>query len=336
MWPAAIGTGLGLLLISVPSLQTRGVVTVSCLAVVALSVWLLLAGGRRQAKLQRDLLRAVEEQEKLKLELDTVRYRTGRLREELAAADSQARLSHQLALLGRFTAGFLHEFNNPLAILTSRIEVLLEERKDDAALCADLNQMLREARYMASISGTLLPALRRERGERTFSPCVPTDVLKEIQASLGPSVEKQAVKFVIETAEVPPVNLPEHVLAECIRALVSNALDALRERSGAAIWVRIEPYHNPGARVVVRVEDNGPGVPEDLREHLFEPFTSRSSERQRLGLGLFVAASLLDIYDGALKYEPRSDRGARFTLELPPSRFTKEQPYHWFVEEAKL
>ena len=83
---------------------------------------------------------AAEDAVQLKLQLDTVRYRTSRLREELQAADKQARLSHQLTLLGQFTAGFMHEFNNPLAIVAGRIEVLLEERKEDAALCDDLSR----------------------------------------------------------------------------------------------------------------------------------------------------------------------------------------------------
>ena len=310
---------------------------IAAFAVLALAPFpMLLITSRREATLGLGASLALEETEKLRLELDTVRYRTVRLREELAAADSQARQSHQLTLLGRFTAGFLHEFNNPLAILTSRIEVLLEERAEDSALCADLNQMLKEARYMANISGTLLPALRRERGAQTFSPCGSGDALKEIMASLGSAAEKRGVKLVLEPAEVPPVNLPEHVLAECLRALVSNALDALYGRRDATIWMRIEEYHSPGSRVVLRVDDNGPGVPDELREHLFEPFTSRSAERERLGLGLFVAASLLDIYDGSLKYEPRPGGGAHFTLELPPSRFTKEQPYHWFVQGAQV
>jgi two-component system C4-dicarboxylate transport sensor histidine kinase DctB len=308
------------------------IVSFALLALAPFAV--LLVAGRREARLRFEAARAWDEAQKLKLELDTVRYRTVLLREELAAADSQARQSRQLALLGRFTAGFLHEFNNPLAILTSRIEVLLEERKEDGALCTDLHQMLKEARYMANISGTLLPALRRERGAQTFSPCGPADALKEIQVSLGPAVEKRGVKLVLEPAEVPPVNLPEHVLAECLRALVSNALDALHQRRDATIWMRIETYHSPGSHVVLRVDDNGPGVPDELREHLFEPFTSRSAGRERLGLGLFVAASLLDTYDGSLTYEPRPGGGARFTLALPPSRFTKEQPYHWFVQEV--
>jgi signal transduction histidine kinase len=331
---AATPIVLWILLLYVSPIRSPGFLIVAFAALAFAPFPVLLITSRREAKLGLEAFQAFEEAEKLKLELDTVRYRTVRLREELAAADSQARQSHQLTLLGRFTAGFLHEFNNPLAILTSRIEVLLEERKEDRALCADLNQMLKEARYMANISSTLLPALRRERGAQTFSPCAPADVLRETIASLGSAAENRGVKLMAEPAEVPPVNLPEHVLAECLRALISNALDALNERRDASIWMRIETYHSPGSRVVLRVEDNGPGVPDQLREHLFEPFTSRSAGRERLGLGLFVAASLLDIYDGSLKYEPRPGGGARFTLELPPSRFTKEQPYHWFAQDA--
>ena len=114
----------------------------------------------------------------MKLQLETVRFRTARLREELQAADRQARLSHQLTLLGQFTAGFMHEFNNPLAIVAGRIEVLLEERKEDAALCADLEQMLKETRYMGQIATTLLQALRRERGSEVFEASDPQKALR--------------------------------------------------------------------------------------------------------------------------------------------------------------
>src|ERR1035441_3238176 len=116
----------------------------------------LLYFQRRRRQWLLQVKQTTDEVERLKLQLETVRYRTARLREELSAADRQARLSHQLTLLGQFTAGFMHEFNNPLAIVTSRIEVLLEERKEDAALCADLQQMLKEMRYMGNIARTLL------------------------------------------------------------------------------------------------------------------------------------------------------------------------------------
>jgi two-component system C4-dicarboxylate transport sensor histidine kinase DctB len=253
------------------------------------------------------------------------------LREELSAADQQARLSHQLTLLGQFTAGFMHEFNNPLAIVTSRIEVLLEERKEDAALCADLQQMLKETRYMGNIARTLLQALRRERGNEVFDPSVPSAALQEALAALQSSANEQGVRLVQEFADVPRVNVPEHVVSEVVRGLLGNALDALKGREGGMIWARLEPYRTAGAKVVLRIEDNGSGVPESIREHLFEPFISQSPGRERLGLGLFLGASLLDIYDGRLWYEERNGGGASFVVEMPPARFTQGQPYHWFV-----
>ena len=145
----------------------------------------LVAYHRRHNRLAARAAQAHETAAQLKFQLETVRYRTARLREELSAADQQARLSHQLTLLGQFTAGFMHEFNNPLAIVTSRIEVLLEERKEDAALCGDLQQMLKETRYMGNIARTLLQALRRERGGEVFEPSAPSEALEEALAALS-------------------------------------------------------------------------------------------------------------------------------------------------------
>jgi C4-dicarboxylate-specific signal transduction histidine kinase len=121
------------------------------------------------------------------------------------------------------------------------------------------------------------------------------------------------------------------VMAEVVRGLLANSLRALEGHSEAGIWLRLEPYRCAGAKVVLRIEDNGSGVPENIREHLFEPFVTQSSGRERLGLGLFLAASLLDMYDGRIRYEARDGRGACFVLELPPTRFTRGQPYHWFI-----
>ena len=273
--------------------------------------------------------------EQIKLQLETVRYRTSRLREELHTADRQARLDHQLTLLGQFTAGFMHEFNNPLAIVSGRLEVLLDERRDDADLCVDLERMLAETRYMGKIAKTLLQALRRERGREIFTASQPREALAlSVDAFRAPAEEK-GISLVEDFAEAPKVDIPEHVVAEVVRGLLSNAIDALKGREEPMIWVRLEPYRVAGSKVVIRVEDNGPGVPEPMRAHLFEPFASQGSGREHLGLGLFLAASLLDMYDGRIRYESRPAGGASFIVELPPARFTRGQPYHWFAGDAE-
>lgn len=311
--------------------STRFWTTVGLAAVLIAPIPALVVLYRRG---QEQAQRAQGEEEaaaKLKAELETVRYRTARLREELGAADRQARLSHQLTLLGQFTAGFLHEFNNPLAIVVGRLEVLLEERREDAALCADLEQMLKEARYMGKIATTLLQALRRERSREVFEPCVPQKPLTEMVEALRPQAVIAGVQMIADIPEVPRVDVPEHVVAEVVRGLLVNAIDALRGRQEPTVWVNVEPYRAAAAAVVVRVDDNGPGVPESIRAHVFEPFISHGMGRERLGLGLFLAASLLDMYDGRIRYEARPGGGASFVIELPPTRFTRGQPYHWFA-----
>ena len=316
-------------------LSEKELVAAAVLLVLAAPVPALIYAWRQRERLIACAARSAEEAEQLKLQLETVRFRTGRLREELQAADRQARLSHQLTLLGQFTAGFMHEFNNPLAIVSGRLEVLLEERKQDQALCADLEQMLKETLYMSKIATTLLQALRRERGAEVFEASAPQKALEEALAAFRPRAGEQGVKLVEEIGEAPRVDVPEHVVGEVIRGLLGNALEALKGREDATIWVRLEPYRTAGAKVVARIEDDGPGVPESIREHLFEPFISQGSGRERLGLGLFLAASLLDMYDGRIRYETREGGGASFVVEMPPARFTRGQPYHWFAGGTK-
>jgi signal transduction histidine kinase len=312
-----------------PSALAAGLVLVAAGFLAPLPA--LLVSRRERERALQETRNAREQAEQLKLQLETVRYRTARLRDELSAADQQARSAHQLTLLGQFTAGFMHEFNNPLAIVTSRIEVLLEERQEDAALSSDLQQMLKEMRYMGNIARTLLQALRRERGSEVFDPSAPSAALEEALAALRSSANEQGVRLVEEIADVPRVNVPGHVVSEVVRSLLSNALDALKERKDPTIWIRLEPYRTAGAKVLLRIEDNGRGVPESIREHLFEPFVSQSPGREKLGLGLFLGASLLNMYDGRLWYEERTGGGASFVVEMPPARFTRGQPYHWFV-----
>lgn len=316
-----------------PASRALGI-TSGMIALLVVPVPAFLATRRQNRDFASRADKAEEASTLLKAELETVKYRTSRLREELQAADRQARLSHQLTLLGQFTAGFLHEFNNPLAIVVGRIEVLLEERKGDAGLCSDLEEMLKETRYMGKIATTLLQALRRERSRDVFDACPPQKPLADAIAAIQPRADHQRTAIVDEIGDAPRVDVPEHVVGEVVRAVLCNALEALKDTSNGTVWVRLMPYWTAGAMVVVRVEDNGPGVPENIRGHLFEPFVSQSSGRERLGLGLFLAASLLDIYDGRIRYETRDGGGASFVIELPPTRFTHGQPYHWYAGAA--
>lgn len=326
---------LALFVWNFPAAAWARVIGVAILAIAA-PLPALLRVRREKNRLQNRMEQAEKEAAELKLQLEAIRSRTAQLREELHAGGQLAKRADLLVLLGQFTAGFMHEFNNPLAIVAGRLEVLLEERKDDAALCADLNQMLHETNYMANIAKTMLQALRKDRGAEVFEPAAPQKALEEAVAALRPSTESQNVRLIVEIAETPRVDVPDHVIDEVLRGMLSNALKAVKGKDDGWIGVRLEPYRTAGAKVELRIEDNGPGVPEAVRPHLFEPFVSQSLGRETLGmgLGLFLAASLLDMYDGRIRYENRAGGGASFVLELPPARFSPGHPYHWFAGGA--
>ena len=313
-----------------PSALSTSVVLVVACSIAPLPG--ILLSRRQHNRALSEVRKAREELEQLKVWLQSVRHRTLGLREELSAANQQAGLWHQLTFLDQFTAGFMDKFNNPLAIVTSRIEVLLEERQADKGLCDDLQQMLAEMRYVGNIARTVPQA---QGCEREIVPSAPSEALEKALMALRSSAI-EGVRVVQEIAEVPRVNLPGHVVSDVVRGLLSNALDALKGLEDATIWIRLEPYGTAGPNVVLRIEDNGPGVPERIREHLFEPFISLSPGRRRLGLGLFLAGSLLDMYDGRLWYEERGGGGASFVIEIPPARFIRGQPYHWFMGRNPL
>jgi len=288
-----------------------------------------LARRARSLAAARDA--ATDAAERARLYCETMRHRVQRLTQDLSDADRQARIAHQMSLLGRFVAGFMHEVNNPLAILTSRVEVLLEERRDDAELCRDLREILKEARYLDKIAGTLLPALKQGQSQGAFEPAQLGPAIEQAVASLEPLAQTQRVELSFELHDVPRVNLPAHVIEEIVRALIANSLQALEPAGRGHVQITLRPAQPSGSTVVFAVQDDGPGIPEDLRPHLFEPFVSRASQQQRSGLGLFIVASLLRMYDGTIRLDADHAPGTRFAVEVPRARFTREQPYHWFV-----
>ncbi|MGC8916826.1 MAG: ATP-binding protein [Thermoanaerobaculum sp.] len=222
-------------------------------------------------------------------------------------AREMARLEH-LATVGTLAAGVAHEINNPLAGVRTGLERMVRRLGDDEYA----------QRYAATLRDALARMERAVQGLLRFARA--TEV--SLSAVALPEVVSQAWELVhpcwqgrklhLETdlaPDLPPVVADRDKLREVFLNLFLNACDALEGRGKVAVAARRE-----GHEVKVRVSDSGPGVPEELRERVFQPFFTTKRETGT-GLGLAVSQAALREMGGDLVLLPEGP-GAHFEMTL--------------------
>ncbi len=225
--------------------------------------------------------------------------------------------SEKLAGVGRLAAGVAHEVGNPLAAILGYVETLLGDtpsRPIDPALRSDILVRVRaETERIHKIIQELLDYSRppREDLEAVELRKVVDAALSLVQAQ---SRFKELEVLVDWPADLPAARASVGRMTQVLLNLLLNAADATQGTGKVVISARRE-----GARVVVTVADDGPGVPAELRGKIFDPFFTTKDVGRGTGLGLSVSQSIVDGFGGTLRRgETRvGEVGARFEVELP-------------------
>lgn len=243
---------------------------------------------------------------------------TASLREQRAALEAQSerlQRSERLATVGRLAAGVAHEVGNPLAAIVGYTELVL----DDPALPEQARDLLRrtqaQTQRIQAIVAQLLDFSRPAKLEpQRFSPIARA---QEVVALLR--VDPRCAGVTLEVAGDPElqVTADPNLLEQILINLVHNGARAAREHAGERATVRISVREHDDA-LSIDVRDNGPGVPDDVRPRLFEPFFTTRSAGEGTGLGLAISQGLAESMDGSLEYVG-ADGGAVFRLRLPGS-----------------
>ncbi len=217
----------------------------------------------------------------------------------------------KLAALKELAYGASHEINNPLANIAMRAQALLREERDPGRrhMLATINRQAFRATEM--ISDMMLfakpPAPR------------PSDVHARaaVQGVLAELAQEAAAQGTVLSCTAPEES-ETHLTADrtqfavAIRALCRNALEAV------ACGGRVELTLSATAdRLHIEVCDDGPGLTEEVREHLFDPFYSGREAGRGLGFGLSKVWRIVGLHGGTVRAENRPERGARFGIELP-------------------
>ncbi|MBC7956862.1 MAG: PAS domain S-box protein [Cytophagales bacterium] len=236
------------------------------------------------------------------------------------------RQSEKLTAMGSLLAGVAHELNNPLAIVMGRAS-LLEEKCDDPAIRLDVQRIREAAERCGRIVRTFLNMARSKPATRESVSL--NDLTRAAAEMLSYSYRSHGVEMKLNLIDdLPSVKADGDQIGQIVLNLLVNAQQALAGGVGAAGGERrvlletgVEARReNREPRVWLRVSDNGPGVPPELRDKLFEPFFTTKPEGLGTGLGLAVSRSLARDHGGDLTLEPTAhEGGASFRLNLPIS-----------------
>ena len=227
--------------------------------------------------------------------------------EDLRQVEEQAR-QLKLASMGRLSASIAHEVRNPLAAIR-HANGLLGEQLDDPGLRRLAGIVESNTLRIDRIIEDVLSISRRH--PPASEPLDAQTVLPSVVADFVESVDADPARVTCEVADPAPLLFDENHLRQVLVNLLGNALRHASPGPGA---VRVSWCRRTDHRLELSVEDDGPGVAQELVQHLFEPFLT--TEAQGTGLGLYLARELCHSNGAVLRYEPPGPaRKSRFLIE---------------------
>jgi PAS domain S-box-containing protein len=259
-------------------------------------------------------VRDITERKRIEADLRALNEDLARKHEEAerAALALAARRAEKLAALGTLAAGLAHELNNPIGIMSSRIQVMLMEGEGlPAHVREDLEVLHRQTQRVARITQGLLTFARSSAGERT--PIDLNHIVRETLLLAENQIVKGGVKVTADLApDLPAILGDADTLQQVMLNLVTNARDAV-DTGGE---IRIETRRRDSDRTIeLVVADTGRGIaPEDLTR-IFDPFFT--TKPSGTGLGLSLTHGIVREHGGTIDVESAPGRGTRFILAFP-------------------
>jgi two-component system sensor kinase FixL len=233
------------------------------------------------------------------------------LEEQLLHAD-------RLVILGELTAGIAHEINQPLTAIAAYADAgkhLIERSGDENPENIQLicERIAEQSRRAAEVVHRLRKLVRT--GSVTKARHDINQIIRNTLLLFEYETKKHNIELEFYPAkEIDILFVDDIQIQQILVNLVKNGLDAINtvEKEGGRITIQVKKV---GTVVAVKVQDNGPGVAQADRPHLFESFFT--TKPRGVGLGLSICKNIAAAHGGNLRYESPVEGGSRFTLTLP-------------------
>lgn len=248
----------------------------------------------------------------------TIIYREMIAPMRLKLVESRLTIERQekLASLGVLAAGVAHEIRNPLTAIKARVFTLKKAIGDQSTALKDAHVIEREiGRLERIVRDVLLFARPAEPKRRLISAMV---LLRDVAELMRGQLEKSSITLSTAASVDATIRGDPDQLKQVLLNLVRNAAESIGERGQITLCLRTERTNLDGRLLdaaIMEVVDTGKGIPHEVQKRLFDPFYT--TKATGTGLGLPIAARIVEQHEGALRYKTETGRGTTFGIALP-------------------
>jgi signal transduction histidine kinase len=219
-------------------------------------------------------------------------------------------VASRLAAISRITGGVAHEIKNPLNAISLRLDLLrarLGEPEEE--LMAEIDILSNEVRRLDRVVKTFLDFSRPVDVKLTEVDLV--EIAREVAELTTPQASLANIRVWFEdSAASAPIRGDSDMLKQAILNLVLNAIEAMK--TGGNLWLRVS---RDGNAVVLNVSDDGPGIPSDARDKVFQLYFT--TKLRGSGIGLAMTYRAVQLHNGTINFSTESGRGTAFQMTFP-------------------
>ncbi len=222
------------------------------------------------------------------------------------------------AILGEFISAFAHDIRNPINNISTSLQLLTRKMPEDDPSQEIVDRLTEDCERLTQLMESFLSYSRLVDNSR-FKPIDVASLLNHIVSKWKPTMDNFGIQTHISIAEdLPKIHADRRSLERVFINLLSNAIDAMKEEvDNPVLGVIITENENQDLRkkqIRISISDNGIGIPEDMKQRIFEPFVSTKSDGT--GLGLAISKQIITAHKGTIIVESFPG-GTVFNVLLP-------------------
>jgi signal transduction histidine kinase len=234
--------------------------------------------------------------------------------EAIVSSDLLRQLAYneKMAELGKISAGVVHELNTPLSVIISAAQMIMREEGVPEGVMEMIARISSEAQRLSHLTKGLL---NFSSHDETISEVDLNLTIDFILNFLSFEAARRAVIILKQfDHSLPTIRIDANLLKQILLNIIMNALQAMEQGGGKLL---VETADDGDDNLYFTIADNGPGIPPEAIERIFDRYFTTKKPGEGTGLGLFVTKSLVESIGGKISVANRSGGGSAFTVTIP-------------------